>query len=143
MFQSPFPSRGTTSKNEQKCRLFRVSIPVPLAGNDRLDNNRSSRSCCFNPRSPRGERHYTRKLLPYRYNVSIPVPLVGNDAHTSRLNIATTYVSIPVPLAGNDAHRIFCVILFSQVSIPVPREGNDHAAESFPLYRLCFNPRSP
>ena len=57
LFQSTFPSRGTTVCGK---------TIVLLSGD-------------FNPRSPRGERQYQPRQPRGRRNISIHVPLAGND----------------------------------------------------------------
>ena len=60
IFQSTFPSRGTTLRHGVTGLGSRISIHVPLAGNDMLAYCRFAASKYFNPRSPRGERPATR-----------------------------------------------------------------------------------
>ena len=64
LFQSTFPSRGTTYQRKIDPRTVKISIHVPLAGNDNWVTTELPNIIHFNPRSPRGERLHESAALP-------------------------------------------------------------------------------
>ena len=55
-FQSTLPAWGATGKCPERTGYAKVSIHAPRVGSDQQAAGVCSRRCCFNPRSPRGER---------------------------------------------------------------------------------------
>ncbi len=57
-FQSTLPARGATLAIAHHIRPQQISIHAPREGSDRSSSRRCGTTWDFNPRSPRGERHY-------------------------------------------------------------------------------------
>ena len=123
MFQPTLPLRGATQAPPHDVALVRVSTHAPLAGSDRRRPPWRSTGCCFNPRSPCGERRpRTRGPRPRgRFNPRSPCgerPRRGRRRRTgSRFNPRSPCgerrggatensqhtVSTHAPLAGSDS----------------------------------------
>ena len=56
LFQPTLPMRGATENHYLPWAKSAVSTHAPHAGSDLCANHNISASCCFNPRSPCGER---------------------------------------------------------------------------------------
>ena len=124
---------------------------------------RKSSSSHFNPRSPRGERHY-QLTDGERLEISIHAPRVGSDADWSAHEPALR-ISIHAPRVGSDLAACLSLPLRHRISIHAPRVGSDrnridevrdfkisiHAprvgSDLMPSARSAscsnFNPRSP
>ena len=120
-------------------------------------------SAYFNPRSPHGERLFTRlQTLPY--GISIHAPRMGSDCPLT-VFWSVAIISIHAPRMGSD-FVLACAISASSISIHAPRMGSDFAgyvdnpvmpifqstlpawgatliANSIYTFPLYFNPRSP
>ena len=83
---------------------------------------RKSSSSHFNPRSPRGERHY-QLTDGERLEISIHAPRVGSDADWSAHEPALR-ISIHAPRVGSDL-AFFRSCARQQISIHAPRVGSD------------------
>ena len=141
IFQSTFPSRGTTGTNRAVCPQVSISIHVPLAGNYLTAFAITFTVDYFNPRSPRGERRPEGAWIMTIGEISIHVPLAGNDG-TRNARYRKEDISIHVPLAGNDKRYLF-QRLYAQISIHVPLAGNDKIWVWPGRLDYHFNPRSP
>ena len=79
LFQSTLPARGATHRLAIRSDARRISIHAPREGSDR---NRQALRCDpsnFNPRSPRGERRFSRPSKGAIVNISIHAPREGSD----------------------------------------------------------------
>ena len=118
-FQPTLPLRGATDAC-WRCRgINPVSTHAPLAGSDTPRAARFTRTACFNPRSPCGERREPPLGLgcPSGFNPRSPC---GERRLLARLERQHRYVSTHAPLAGSD-----------------PKAGKGTRRHA------CFNPRSP
>ena len=57
-FQSTRPSRGATYRHGHHAHRASISIHAPLAGRDGPRSSMALHTGNFNPRAPRGARHY-------------------------------------------------------------------------------------
>ena len=141
----------------------RISIHVPLAGDDCALSTHSKHAADFYPRPPCGGRHDVSDMLrartiflstsPLRGTtlaksgvsdaeiISIHVPLAGDDRR-SVLFRAPGHISIHVPLAGDDAT---CPITTGKwrISIHVPLAGDDCRGCFAEIQQRDFYPRPP
>ena len=65
----------------------------------------TSRTSYFNPRSPRGERHFLFFCSVPLTLISIHAPRGGSDSATIKSNIANSMISIHAPRGGSDKLR--------------------------------------
>ena len=106
LFQSTFPLQGTTADQLQDRAAGRISIHVPIAGNDEdMLNNRLSE-----------DNH-----------ISIHVPIAGNDAVGMASSAVLGIFQSTFPLQGTTVIiPFFCIII--NIAIHVPMAGNDDGA---------------
>ena len=148
---------------QSKIARMAVSIHAPLAGCDGRGGYHVGLQQSFNPRTPRGVRHYNSLLwrgdssfnprtprgvrLPYKLvrranvTVSIHAPLAGCDILPARSR-ANTSVSIHAPLAGCDV-KFRALYEAGIVSIHAPLAGCDGDVSCGGRVPPCFNPRTP
>ena len=74
----------------------------------------------FNPRTPRGVRHYRQHTLDHQQGISIHAPREGCDA------VKFGHMDIPI-----------------KISIHAPREGCDYCPALVMIQVSDFNPRTP
>ena len=119
VFQSTFPSRGTTYPFFPAVQLIDISIHVPLAGND------------LSFSAPQTGTKKFQSTFPSRGTTC---------SHTAGL--PPQNISIHVPLAGNDGRKNS---LFAQRENFNPRSPRGERPDFFVLVssREYFNPRSP
>ena len=120
LFQSTFPLQGTTADQLQDRAAGRISIHVPIAGNDEdMLNNRLSE-----------DNH-----------ISIHVPIAGNDAVGMASSSFLGIFQSTFPLQGTTVIiPFFCIII--NISIHVPIAGNDIGLFLVEKKTENFNPRS-
>ena len=164
-FQSTLPARGATeiqqgtnevldisihaprtgsdvAKGRKRPRKGKISIHAPRTGSDPPTPGGSPERPDFNPRSPHGERLYTRAARHEKAAISIHAPRTGSDNCTAPgLPRAGTFQST-LPARGATSSRARCPAERRfQSTLPArgatPREGANEAAE------WHFNPRSP
>ena len=166
MFQSTLPAKGATLFPERRCKSFGVSIHAPREGSDIRVVSNPMLAPCFNPRSPRRERHRLAAASAYLHHVSIHAPREGSDLLFDNKTPDTHKVSIHAPREGSDLifatatkyrnqsfnprsprrerqEKMIDVAQLTHVSIHAPREGSDQSCSSTRQIRSCFNPRSP
>ena len=145
-FLSTSPLRGTTVFHSRDCRKHRISIHVPLAGDDDTPIIPAANPLHFYPRPPCGgrppplrvrsetlEHFYPRPPCGGRLGqladgggggaISIHVPLAGDDSISSSKK-RSIKISIHVPLAGDDAMNAAPIPAIT-ISIHVPLAGDD------------------
>ena len=129
LFQSTFPLQGTTADQLQDRAAGRISIHVPIAGNDEdMLNNRLSEDNHISIHVPIAGNDAvgmasssflgifqstfplqgTTVIIPFFciiINISIHVPIAGNDDIIQQSHVAF-FISIHVPIAGNDSKLI-------------------------------------
>ena len=120
VFLSTSPLRGTTKLQEYEYYWNKISIHVPLAGDDSL--TLVWRSCRI---------------------ISIHVPLAGDDDWLLRYQDCLRTISIHVPLAGDDGKPTGQVNVVMTISIHVPLAGDDATSCRWPMKALNFYPRPP
>ena len=101
-FQSTLPARGATEPAVYHAAPVIVSIHAPREGSDIFALYLIVSTCCFNPRSPRGERRVTMDAIYTRLVVSIHAPREGSDAYSRTDYEANREVSIHAPREGSD-----------------------------------------
>ena len=103
-FLSTSPLRGTTARRFRCFRQSRISIHVPLAGDDAVPApHRLRRTADFYPRPPCGGRRGSATFLPVWHGNFYPRPPCGGRPGSKSKNTAPRKISIHVPLAGDDA----------------------------------------
>ena len=79
-FQSTPPARGATCKlGLRRCYQFLFQSTPPARGATRLKASLIAGSANFNPRPPRGERHFTTDYYFFALFISIHAPREGSD----------------------------------------------------------------
>ncbi|EFE93129.1 hypothetical protein GCWU000341_00208 [Oribacterium sp. oral taxon 078 str. F0262] len=123
-FQSTLPSRGATYDDICEDWETRISIHAPLAGSDqerispyfsppRFQSTLPSRGATlmqrfidregiyFNPRSPRGERPYKKRIEVQNREFQSTLPSRGATKEIEK-TYPKEFISIHAPLAGSD-----------------------------------------
>ena len=164
IFQSTFPSRGTTYMIGARSVGTGISIHVPLAGNDEASALTVSSDFSFQSTFP------SRGTTAYGTNsdndngISIHVPLAGNDLASGgsfcHLQFQSTFPSRGTTCLPFLQHT-FCINFNPRsprgerrqsgfkdeyrvaISIHVPLAGNDALRLKGYWYERNFNPRSP
>ena len=143
LFLSTSPLRGTTSiLVAVGTAKYRISIHVPLAGDDAGTGDPSPDNIHFYPRPPCGGRHALVLVSLREINISIHVPLAGDDQNGQAV-FAGDGISIHVPLAGDDFHRAlrhFSSLPFLSTS---PLRGTTKSAAGPGPAARHFYPRPP
>ena len=124
-FQSTLPARGATVRRTGKRAREEISIHAPREGSDRPVYRRhippsrfqstlpargatigssgySARIGYFNPRSPRGERHYNPDNDNVWQAISIHAPREGSDDGNNGIWTVRKIISIHAPREGSD-----------------------------------------
>ena len=101
-FQPTLPLRGATTFICGRFSANFVSTHAPLAGSDCSDLPPCPRPCCFNPRSPCGERRRPPILPPSARGFNPRPPLRGATPDEPDLLVDPS-VSTHAPLAGSDS----------------------------------------
>ena len=78
-FQSTLPARGATGRTKPRDKFVKISIHAPREGSDESVCRGKDHTRHFNPRSPRGERHYGRHRGKRVGYISIHAPREGSD----------------------------------------------------------------
>ena len=99
---------------------FLFQSTLPAGGATGGAGSSADNQVYFNPRSPRGERHYPSKD---NWNVQ--------------------YISIHAPRGGSDFDPEAVIHLAPSISIHAPRGGSDVGGDSIRTDFTNFNPRSP
>ena len=102
---------------------------MPREGHDSIYGMTATNPVNFNPRAPRGARHYPSKSFDQVSRISIHVPREGHDPTRLYRKNGHFVISIHVPREGHDPP---CSVLShsnSTISIHVPREGHDAVSE--------------
>ena len=93
----------------------------------------------FNPRTPCGVRHYTRKKTRQHIRISIHAPLAGCDDRCNLLD-SVFGISIHAPLAGCDLRRRRALGRILRFQSTHPLRGATRAAEEkIPLYEISIH----
>ncbi len=146
MFQSTRPARGATQRPVGLAVEFKVSIHAPRAGRDPRVDGTADEQTSFNPRAPRGARHYHVTMFNDNAGFQSTRPARGATVrHDGVLQCGV--VSIHAPRAGRDlvsvrsasrppfqstrpargaTSNIVEPVVGRQVSIHAPRAGRDH-----------------
>ena len=121
VFQSTLPARGATFPKSKIQSNILISIHAPREGSDHSYITIGDSGRNFNPRSPRGERHYAsnREQLLVKVVISIHAPREGSDLTNEGI-----------------FHKY-------RISIHAPREGSDDIIPTKAEKSRNFNPRSP
>ena len=139
-------------QRDKRCPKLRgVSIHAPREGSDRTCIKPRSASKCFNPRSPRGERHVHRVLMcvGHRFNPRSPRGerlnccrvMHGLLSFQSTLPArgatqAVIFGTVPLigfnprSLRGERREKVTEQVAVDVVSIHAPREGSDVTGQS-------------
>ncbi len=164
-FQSTCPARGTTPLTRVVYPVAEFQSTCPARGTTHLYTQPVQKDEHFNPRAPRGARHYARDWANRMFLISIHVPREGHDQISLLLLVMMLAFQSTCPARGTTDKRLIVVEHFG-ISIHVPREGHDSlylisspAASLFQstcpargttLYkisiiisRMHFNPRAP
>ena len=80
-----------------------ISIHVPREGHDITLVSGISHFFNFNPRAPRGARHYRNTVNDDQHDISIHVPREGHDRRRGNRPRAGRCISIHVPREGHDS----------------------------------------
>ena len=78
-FQSTLPLRGATCARQKYFKKTQISIHAPLTGSDSNPKTPGCGPSHFNPRSPYGERLYSKSIPFILTAISIHAPLTGSD----------------------------------------------------------------
>ena len=78
-FQSTLPLRGATCARQKYLKKTQISIHAPLTGSDSNPKTPGCGPSHFNPRSPYGERLYSKSIPFILTAISIHAPLTGSD----------------------------------------------------------------
>ena len=120
-----------------------ISIHAPRGGSDCSKINlASSMLYNFNPRSPRGERHFSVYRIRHCSFISIHAPRGGSDV-IKIVQLFVFFISIHAPRGGSDQVRLFAIMEQSSFQSTLPAGG---ATRSYALRgssAIDFNPRSP
>ena len=101
-----------------------ISIHVPREGHDSRASPSSAIVRNFNPRAPRGARHFVDALIVGSVSISIHVPREGHD-RSSRGRPSRPRNFNPRAPRGARHYRADCTGFRFYISIHVPREGHD------------------
>ena len=163
-FQSTCPARGTTSEPSPKNGGAWISIHVPREGHDTTTETRNSgglifQSTCpargtttsaigctvsqthFNPRAPRGARHFRSSSDAERKEFQSTCPARGTT-HPSKSFAQVSRISIHVPREGHDSHKRGQQRNGGYFNPRAPRGARLNSPLNFALYGH-FNPRAP
>ena len=158
------PRVGSDPASHSLISCHFISIHAPRVGSDRRPRKRNARPENFNPRSPRGERRYRRKIFDIPHVISIHAPRVGSDVrHSRRASRLRDFnprsprgerlrargihffvvISIHAPRVGSDDsfNRPFFAIKEFQSTLPA--WGATVSCRTFKCVLNDFNPRSP
>ena len=142
VFLSTSPLRGTTKLQEYEYYWNKISIHVPLAGDDSL--TLVWRSCrIISIHVPlAGDDDWLLRYQDCLRTISIHVPLAGDDVVVPQNVKAAKRISIHVPLAGDDKWPPSSPAEL-RISIHVPLAGDDCGSSSWTRKRKYFYPRPP
>ena len=103
-----------------------ISIHAPRGGSDRQRSGPESPMANFNPRSPRGERLYSKDGIAYAKAFQSTLPAGGATSYSFALMFASSRFQSTLPAGGatkfgNDP------TVFMAISIHAPRGGSDGA----------------
>ena len=121
IFQSTLPARGATRGQQSAGLLVHY----------------------FNPRSPHGERRFSRFLPRFAVIISIHAPRTGSDHPALRRASESLPISIHAPRTGSDHPALRRASESLPISIHAPRTGSDDGSRRHFEKRGNFNPRSP
>ena len=122
-FLSTSPLRGTTWQMAKDAGAAYISIHVPLAGDDLVDNVTHFSFLHFYPRPPCGGRLTRQRMMALLTSFLSTSPLRGTT-DTGKRQLICVCISIHVPLAGDDeAYSEAFDQMF--ISIHVPLAGDD------------------
>ena len=118
LFQSTLPTWGATQCSCVCYLSGAVSIHAPHVGSDTTSANRILIICCFNPRSPRGERQSSEHHPRRRKSFNPRSPRGERLSETSEG--ITAKVSIHAPHVGSDYLMFskYFVMLMFQSTLP-------------------------
>ena len=141
-FLSTSPLRGTTTSSRFGWCQARISIHVPLAGDDDIQNQSHSCTSAFLSTSPlRGTTHLQPPFPPLFFHF-YPRPPCGGRRWTPSRRSLKSKISIHVPLAGDDLfHANSAAGVY--ISIHVPLAGDDSSPGTLILHLVNFYPRPP
>ena len=164
-FQSTLPARGATNLKLGYGGTQKISIHAPRTGSNRTSSSIFPGRPHFNPRSPHGERRFSRFLPRFAVIISIHAPRTGSDHPALRRASESLPISIHAPRTGSDGSRgtqrprvpisihaprtgSDCggsgfLARVELISIHAPRTGSDTACWATAPSRSNFNPRSP
>ena len=123
-FQSTCPARGTTPLTRVVYPVAEFQSTCPARGTTHLYTQPVQKDEHFNPRAPRGARHYARDWANRMFLISIHVPREGHDQISLLLLVMMLAFQSTCPARGTT----FPVKKFTPlacISIHVPREGHD------------------
>ena len=143
----------------------RISIHVPLAGDDSSRQSATATPTYFYPRPPCGGRQIRKSAYNARKKISIHVPLAGDDSSSSLSSTTVSYFYPRPPCGGrpSGSGNPYMVELFLstsplrgttpclrgpgtmgwRISIHVPLAGDDQRAVRYAGLHEDFYPRPP
>ena len=143
LFLSTSPLRGTTDYICDTTINIKISIHVPLAGDDHRFQNLLQSIGYFYPRPPCGGRQIAHRHTIARRRISIHVPLAGDDRCRHPPTYSRQGISIHVPLAGDDVthgHNLTSLSSFLSTS---PLRGTTGCFSKWQKGGGYFYPRPP
>ena len=120
----------------------RISIHVPLAGDDSSRQSATATPTYFYPRPPCGGRQIRKSAYNARKKISIHVPLAGDDSSSSLSSTTVSYFYPRPPCGGRRARRTVRSG-HPDISIHVPLAGDDRAGQAIRTWWSYFYPRPP
>ena len=140
-FLSTSPLRGTTEGDLGADPAQRISIHVPLAGDDRYRCRKSHPHTDFYPRPPCGGRRAPWLAGSGKTRgISIHVPLAGDDGRASRTAAPRSPYFYPRPPCGGRHRRRAHRLRGHVISIHVPLAGDDGSpGASRPMWSIFLS----
>ena len=140
-FQSTPPARGATSSYWSMSPLIVISIHAPREGGDSRAAGTGCGSPYFNPRPPRGGRHFSLCAEIKSVTFQSTPPARGATAYHAFLHWMHT-ISIHAPREGGDASMVLRLPTIS-ISIHAPREGGDVIVDRWEKFTGKFQSTPP
>ena len=123
-FQSTLPMRGATCDLLKQSFVIVISIHAPHAGSDQKSNHPEQKPRNFNPRSPCGERHASKRHNAAGKIFQSTLPMRGATILKS-LDEGMDFISIHAPHAGSDRASRYLRPRCKHISIHAPHAGSD------------------
>ena len=140
-FQSTLPLRGATGQMAYGQRCTNISIHAPLAGSDKHWCVCLISRIDFNPRSPCGERHFSRARLdnPVTFQSTLPLRGATNLTCTS-MRVSLFQSTLPLRGATSPVRTSSSPQPFQST---LPLRGATLHSQVRQIRSKHFNPRSP